>query len=59
VAVGHTILVIISHLLRDGTVDEDLGPHYFVQRDRQAAERRLVRQLERVGYSVTLAPRAA
>jgi transposase len=59
VAVGHTILVIIYHLMREGTVYEDLGPHYFVQRDRQGAERRLVRQLEGLGYSVTLAPRAA
>jgi transposase len=59
VAVGHTILVIIYHLLRDGTVYEDLGPHYFVQRDRQGTERRLVRQLEGLGYSVTLEPRAA
>jgi transposase len=59
VAVGHTILVIIYHLLQDGTVYEDLGPHYFVERDRQGAERRLVRQLEGLGYIVTLEPRAA
>lgn len=59
VAVGHSILVIIYHLLRDGTVYEDLGPQYFVQRDRQGAERRLVRQLEGLGYTVTLEPRAA
>jgi transposase len=59
VAVGHTILVIIYHLLRDGTTYEDLGPHYFMQRDRQGTERRLVRQLEGLGYTVTLEPRAA
>jgi hypothetical protein len=59
VAVGHTILVIIYDLLRDGTTYEDLGPQYFVQRDRQGAERRLVRQLEGLGCSVTLEPRAA
>jgi transposase len=59
VAVGHTILVIIYHIVRDGTVYEDLGPQYFVQRDRQVAERRLVRQLEGLGYTVTLEPRAA
>jgi transposase len=57
--VGHTILVIIYHIVRDGTVYEDLGPHYFVERDRQGAERRLVHQLEGLGYTVTLEPRAA
>jgi transposase len=59
IAVGHTILVIIYHIVRDGTVYEDLGPHYFVERDRQGAERRLVHQLEGLGYTVTLEPRAA
>jgi transposase len=59
VAVGHTILVIVYHLLRRGTDYEDLGPWYFEQRDREAVERRLVRGLERLGYSVTLEPAAA
>ena len=58
-AVGHTILVIIYHIVRDGTVYEDLGPHSFVERDRQGTERRLVRQLEGLGYTVMLEPRAA
>ena len=58
-AVGHTILVIIYHIVRDGTVYEDLGPHYFAERDRQGTERRLVRQLEGLGYTVTLEPHAA
>ncbi|MHB8645477.1 MAG: IS110 family RNA-guided transposase [Thermomicrobiales bacterium] len=59
VAVGHTILVIIYHVVRDGTIYEDLGPHYFAERDRQGTERRLVRQLEGLGYTVSLEPRAA
>ena len=58
VAVGHTILVIAHHLLRDGTVYEDLGATYFDQRDRTAVERRLVRRLETLGYAVTLQPAA-
>ncbi len=58
-AVGHTILVIIYHLLRDGTIYEDLGPHNFLERDRKGTERRLVRQLEGLGYTVSLEPRAA
>ena len=58
VAVGHSLLVIIYHLLRDGTVYEDLGPSYFDQRDRAALERRLVARLEALGHKVTLEPAA-
>ena len=59
VAVGHTLLVIVYHLLRHGTEYHDLGPHYFDDRDRRAVERRLVRRLEGLGYRVALEPRAA
>jgi transposase len=58
VAVGHTILVIAYHLLRDGTEYRDLGPHYFDERDRRALERRLVHQLQDLGYKVSLEPAA-
>ncbi len=50
--------MIIYHIMRDGTIYEDLCPHYFVERDRQGTERRLVRQLEGLGYTVSLEPRA-
>lgn len=59
VAVGHTILVIAFHLLRDGTTYRDLGPTYFDQLDRQHVERRLVHRLHDLGYRVTLEPLAA
>jgi transposase len=58
VAVGHTILVIAYHLLRDGTDDHELGPRYFDERDRRAVERRLVHRLEGLGYAVSLQPAA-
>jgi transposase len=54
IAVGHTILVIIYHILRDGTVYQDLGPNYFDERDRQAAVRRAIHRIERLGYKVAL-----
>ncbi len=54
VAVGHTLLVMVYHLLRDGTEYEDLGASYFDERDRVAVERRLVRRLEQLGYRVSL-----
>jgi transposase len=54
VAVAHTILVIIYHLLRDGTTYRELGATYFDERDRQAVEYRLVRRLEALGNTVTI-----
>lgn len=59
VAVGHDILLIAYHLLKDGTTYEDLGPDYRARRNPAAEERRLVRKLEALGHSVTLTPRAA
>lgn len=59
VAVGHTILVVAFHLLRDGATYRDLGPTYFDQIDRQHVERRLVHRLHDLGYRVTLEPLAA
>ena len=56
VAVGHTLLVIVYHLLRDGTTYHDLGPQWFDARDRRAVERRLCQRLEALGYTVTIEP---
>jgi transposase len=55
VAVAHALVVIVYHLLRDGTAYRELGGNYFDERDRQATVRRAVRRLERLGYQVTLA----
>ncbi|MDO8732116.1 MAG: IS110 family transposase [Actinomycetota bacterium] len=60
VAVGHTILVIVYHLITNkDSFYQDLGAHYFDDRDRQNIERRLVRRLEALGYAVSLQPAAA
>lgn len=56
IAVGHTILVIIYHLLSQQKSYEELGGTYFEQRDRQNIEKRLVRRLEKLGYQVELLP---
>ncbi len=57
VAVGHSILVIVYHLLTRQEPYRDLGPLYFDERDRQQVERRLVRRLEALGYHVALQPK--
>lgn len=56
VAVAHTVLVIVYHILTRREPYRDLGEAYFDHLERQHVERRLVRRLERLGYSVTLAP---
>ena len=59
VAVGHSILVIVWHLLQHDCPYVDLGSTYFDERDRTATERRLVHRLEQLGYSVHLDRSAA
>jgi transposase len=54
VAVAHTILVIIYHLLCHGTTYRDLGGNYFDEQDRLSTIYRSVRRIERLGYKVTL-----
>jgi transposase len=54
IAVAHALLVVVYHLLRDGTEYQDLGPTSFDERNREATVRRTVRRLERLGYRVTV-----
>ncbi len=56
VAVAHTILVIIYHLLRNQTTYQEKGESFLEEQERQGAEKRLVRQLARLGYHVELQP---
>ena len=58
VAVAHSILVIVYHILTRHEPYHDLGVTYFDERDRQAVERRLVRRLQALGYDVSLQPTA-
>lgn len=57
-ALAHSILVIIYHLLREGVPYEEHGEAFFEERDRLLIEKRLVRQLEQLGHQVTLQPLA-
>ena len=54
VAVGHQLLEIAYYIRRDGCPDQELGADYFARRDRDRTMRRSVRQLEALGYRVTL-----
>jgi hypothetical protein len=56
IAVAHSLLVVIYHLLRDGTLYTELGGTFFEQHDREATAQRSIRRLERLGYTVSLTP---
>jgi transposase len=55
-AVAASILIAVYHMLKDGTVYQDLGPDHFLRRSKEAQTRRLVRNLEHLGYAVAIKP---
>jgi transposase len=55
VAVAHSLIELVWHLLSTGEVYKDLGEDYFANRqDPERRARRLVVQLEELGFKVTL-----
>ena len=58
VAIARSILVIVWHLLADRAARyHDLGPGYYTSRiDKDRKTRNHIRQLEALGYTVTLTP---
>ncbi|MGH8566384.1 MAG: IS110 family transposase [Gammaproteobacteria bacterium] len=57
IAVGHSVLVVAYHLLERGEPYADLGADYFLRRHDPARHaNKLVRQLQHLGYNVTLEP---
>jgi len=56
IAVGHSILVIAYHILKDHTTYQELGSDYFDQRQSTRLRTRLVNRLQGLGYDVSLTP---
>lgn len=56
VAVAHSLVTILYHLIAGGTQYRDLGTDYFDHRDRERTQRRALDQLRRLGFEVTLTP---
>jgi transposase len=54
IAVGHSILAIAYYIMRDGRTYHELGADYFDKRHAERAVRRHVRQLEALGFQVTI-----
>ncbi len=58
-AVAHTILIIVYHMVKEGTAYRDLGPNYFDDRRSHDVVRRAVERIRRLGYDVTYTQKAA
>jgi transposase len=56
VAVEHTIITAVWHMLSTTTEYRDLGGDYHIRRDPGQARRRAIRALNQLGYTVTLNP---
>lgn len=54
VAIAHSILIAIYHMIRDAAAYRELGAHLIERRSAESKTRSLVRQLERLGYQVAL-----
>lgn len=57
VAVARKLLVILYHMLSTHEPYRELGADYHEQRTKQALARRAVRQLQSLGYDISLQPR--
>jgi transposase len=53
-AVAASILTAAYHMLKDGTVYQDLGPDHFNRRSKSTLKQRLVGRLQHMGYVVEL-----
>ena len=58
-AVAASILTAVYHMLKDGTLYQDLGANHFEQRRPETQARQLVKRLAALGFSVELKPAAA
>ena len=54
VAVAHSMLVVIYHLVTRGTAYVDLGADYQARQNRERPLKRRVKELGRLGYEVTV-----
>ena len=58
-AVVASILTAIYHMLKDGTMYQDLGCDHFKRRSTDQQKKRLVKRLADLGYTVELKPLTA
>ena len=54
VAIAHTMLIAIYHMIKNDVPYQELGAQIFDQRSAESKKKSLVEQLERLGYTVAL-----
>jgi transposase len=54
IAVGHTMLVIIYHMIKNRLPYNELGDDYFDKMDKEKLTKIMVNRLEKLGYKVDL-----
>lgn len=59
VAVAHSMLIAIYHVLSTGEIFEDLGSNYYNQFNKERKANSMVKKLKALGYDVTIATAAA
>ena len=57
VALGHTLLIIMYHLLKERTTYQELGGDFLERLEPNRLTRQLVKRLEKLGHTVTLQPK--
>ena len=59
-AVAHTLVRVIYYLIREPKLEyRELGENYFDKRDAEQTARNLINRLGKLGYEVTVKPKAA
>lgn len=59
VAVGHSLLVVAYHILRDGVQYQEMGADHFDRINRHRITLYHMQRLQELGYEVALQPQAA
>ena len=54
VALAHTILVIIYHMIKHRLPYRELGDEYFNKVDKEKVKNSMIKRLEKLGYKVQL-----
>lgn len=54
VAVGHTMLVMVYHMIKERLPYKELGDEYFNKVDKEKFTKKMVKRLEKMGYKVEL-----
>ena len=55
VAVAHSMLIAIYHILSTGEMYKDLGSNYYNQFNKERKASTMLRKLKELGYEVTIA----